>query len=144
MSKNLKAFKDGRITKRDFDRMAVYKYLTYDNGEDLDMNEDYSAYDLELATPRFTYTLEGETMRDMITDVWTLVEQGHVAADTMDDALRDAYWTDDVVKVHLTTTHCYWIPTNYAGGCFLQLEERMENTDGIERNRVEVYDYYVD
>ncbi len=53
MSKNQIALKEGRITQRDYDKMAVYKYNAYGNSEDLDVDKCYNEYGLGKFYPAF-------------------------------------------------------------------------------------------
>jgi len=45
-SRNQIALDEGRITQSQFDSMAAHKFTCHNNWEDLDVEEDYSMYDI--------------------------------------------------------------------------------------------------
>ena len=50
---NAKALEEGRITLDQYHKMAAYKFLTYNNCEDLDIERDYRDYGIIKVSPYF-------------------------------------------------------------------------------------------
>ena len=55
MSNNFIALSEGRITQAQFDDMAAYKFITYGNWEDLDVDKDYTKYGIIKCYPIISF-----------------------------------------------------------------------------------------
>jgi hypothetical protein len=89
---NYQALKDGRITRDQFDDMAVHKFCTYGNDEDLDVNQSYP--DLEKLYPVITFSTKNG--RDIVSPTGFV---NHMLASMgeplLDDPIDDT-WGDSV------------------------------------------------
>ena len=56
MSLNQVALNEGRITQDQFDDMAAYKFITYGNYEDLDIEKDYTKFGIIKCYPVIGFT----------------------------------------------------------------------------------------
>ncbi len=137
MSKNQIAFKEKRITERDYDRMAVYKWNAYENNEDLDYNKDYREHDLYKLMPIIHYTPVAETFLDAVTDIYSVFKI-HLNEEDLAEVCRQ--WLDPGHHVLITNYGSwYWVPWAPANGDFAFLESRL-NDDLHYSGKLEVFD----
>ena len=115
MSKNQLALGEGRITQDDYDRMAVYKFVTYGNSEDL-VQEDYSHVGLLSLIPCVEYTPEGELFRDVVNEVYDVF--GECEEDVLMEALQD-YSPGESVSI-CNTLRWYWVPEGETYNTYLE------------------------
>ena len=137
MSKNQIALKEGRITQRDFDKMAAYKWGAYENNEDLDYDKDYRDYGLYKLMPCVQYTPVAETYLGVVTEIYSVFGHQLMEEDLGDTCRR---WTapgDHVIVSNYGSW--YWVPWAPAGGDFAFLESRL-NDDLDYPGTLEVYD----
>ena len=136
MSKNQSALKEGRITQRDYDRMAVYKWCAYENNEDLDYNKDYTDYGLQKLIPSVQYYTKAEEWSAAVAEIYE-VFRGHVDEDKIREACESWYDCDRVLVSW--TCSWFWVPEGMAGGDFAFLESRLDDLLSYP-GQLEVYD----
>ena len=137
MSKNQTALKEGRITERDYDRMAVYKWCAYENNEDLDYNKDYRDHGLYKLMPAIVYYTAAETYPEAVAEIYQVFR--HIVEE---EDLREMCheWYDGRVRA-IWSGRWYWVPWGMSGGDFAYLEGRL-NDELTYPGRLEVDDAY--
>ena len=138
MSKNQTALEEGRITERDYKRMAVYKFSAYGNGEDLDVEADYDDEGLQKLTPTVKYTPAGETYPEVVAEIYRVFRY-----ELEEEDLRAACEEWDGGSTYINYGgRWFWVPWGQSGGDFLYLEEVIYDTLGVKNipGRIEVVD----
>ena len=90
---NYQAYRTGRISKHQYDSMAVHKFLSYGNDEDLDVERSYDG--IEKLYP--VLTLRTKNGRDIISPDGFAA---HVLGQEVDDDVRDAADGDTMTFVY--------------------------------------------
>ena len=134
-SRNQIALQEGRITERDYNRMAVYKWIQYKNNEDLDYDADYNDYGLQKLIPTVKYYPAAQDYPGVVTEIYT-VFRNELEPDELREICEE--WDGGAVYVGYRG-RWYWVPWGMAGGDFLYLEEVI-NTELTYPGRLEVID----
>ena len=123
-SRNLIALQEGRITPRDFDRMAVHKFRAYNNCEDLDVERDYNHLGLQKLTPTVRYTPAAKDYPGVVAELYQVFRH-----EVEEEYLREACHEYDDGSVLVPWTYVwYWVPWGMSGGDFLYLKEALDAT----------------
>ena len=120
ISNNQLALDDGRISKDQFDSMAAYKFITYGNDDDLDVNEDYSSYGLVKIAFASSKYLDRKVVspyglaRSIYGDV---IDNGCYKVDVLDDGYT------------LSVNSLYWVWAKDTSRCYINHLMMVEGLD---------------
>ena len=93
MSRNYQALEEGRITKAQYDSMAVHKFLSYGNDEDLDVERSYDGIDKLYPV----LTLRTKNGRDIVSPEGFYK---HMLGHDVHDDVRDADCGDSMTFIY--------------------------------------------